>query len=326
MEKLTILTRRVSHKDAFLKKIKNVLRFARAFVKGGIVDFDHIRYGGHVAVTRSLVQGLQKLGTNFNYNPVSISDIGDVVVVLSGVDAVRQAIELKKQGRVKKLLVGPNVIEMPTKQDTILTPSEVDVCLVPSEMTVEIYERLAPALRGKVVAWYAGVDEVFWSPLDPIKGSKQVVVYWKNAPKVFCLEVERLLTKYGYDPVRIVYGRYNKKDFRKKLRKSAFAVFLSITETQGIALAEAWATNVPTFVWDPQIEHYYIRGVQTTAAPYLTKETGVQWKEIGEFEDAIKKFPDIASAFQPRRWIAQHMTDQIAAEQLVRLCEDTPNA
>lgn len=201
MNKLTILTRRVSIADAFLKKIRNILRFMRAFVKGGIVDLDYVRYGGHVAVTRSLICGLRELGAVFNYNPISPSAIGDVVVVLSDVAAVRQAIELKQQGKIKKLLVGPNVVEMPTEHDSLLVSPEIDACLVPSDMTVAIYERLSPALAGRVNTWYAGVDETFWSPLDPVKENKKVTVYWKNAPKAFCLEVERLLISHGYDQI-----------------------------------------------------------------------------------------------------------------------------
>ena len=323
MEKLTILTRRVSLAYALLKKARNMLRFLRAFAKGGIIDFDYIRYGGHVAVTRSLVHGLRELGTSFNYNPVSVSAIGDVVVVLSGVGAVRQAIELKKQGKIKKLFVGPNVVEMSTEYDNLLAAPEIDACLVPSDMTVAIYERLTPALRGRCVSWYAGVGEKYWSPLEHVSIAKNVAVYWKNAPKPFCMEVERLLTVHGYTPLRIVYGRYNKKEFRRKLRMSAFSVFLSITETQGIALAESWAVNVPTLAWDPQIEHYYIRGLQTTAAPYLTDATGLRWKELGEFEAAIKNF--FAGGFQPRAWVMEHMTDRVSAEQLVQLCKATPD-
>lgn len=320
MNKLTILTRRVSIADAVLKKIRNILRFMRAFVKGGIVDLDYIRYGGHVAVTRSLICGLRELGAAFNYNPVSVFAIRDVVVVLSDIEGVRQAIELKRQGKIKKLLVGPNVVEMPTEYGFILASPEIDVCLVPSDMTVAIYERLDPALVGRVKTWYAGVDETFWSPLDSVKESKKVVVYWKNAPKAFCLEVERSLVSHGYEPIRIVYGRYNKKEFRQALRKSAFAVFLSITETQGIALAEAWSVNVPTLVWDSQIEHYYIRGLQTTSTPYLSAETGERWKELGELETLIK---NLSGGLRPREWVMRHMTDRIAADMLVRLCERT---
>jgi len=74
-------------------------------------------------------------------------------------------------------------------------------------------------------------------------------------------------------------------------------------------------------VWDPQIEHYYIRGLQTTAAPYLTDATGARWKELGEFEAAVKNFS--AGGFQPRTWVMEHMTDRASAEQLVQLCKAT---
>lgn len=325
MSKITILTHQVSYTDAFAGKIRNVLRFLRAFGKGGIVDLDYLRYGGHVAVTRSLLRGLQTCDVPYNYNPVSIADIGDVVVVLSGVDALRQAIHLKKQGRIKKLLAGPNIVEMPTEHDNLLASPEIDTCLVPSDMTATIYERLTPALIGRVVPWYVGIDETYWDLPTQRRSltDKNVLVYWKNAPKIFCLEVERLLIRYGYQPIRIVYGGYTKDVLRDALQDSIFAVFLSITETQGIALAESWAMDVPTLVWDPEIEHYYLRGVQTTAAPYLSDKTGARWKELGELEALLRQLDTAVHAFSPRSWVMEHMTDRIAAQKLVQLCEIT---
>ena len=46
-------------------------------------------YRGHFAVTRSLVEGLRKIGVHASYNPSKLRDVAEVVVVLSGVRALR---------------------------------------------------------------------------------------------------------------------------------------------------------------------------------------------------------------------------------------------
>ena len=59
-----------------------------------------------------------------------------------------------------------------------------------------------------------------------------------------------------------------------QIRFCLLAVFLSSSESQGIALAEAWSMNVPTFVWNPkpkELNGRYFPSVDS--APYLTPET-----------------------------------------------------
>ena len=226
MKKITILTRQVSISASILISIRNFLRFLKYFITGGITDFDILFFSGHTAVTKSLINGLRQDNILFNYNPYFPKDVGDIVFVLSDVKALKQAIDLKKSGKIKTLIAGPNVVELPTN-DHMLSSSKIDLVLVPSKITVDIYEKLSPALTGKVVSWYAGVDVSYWKPTNLPK-EKEVLVYWKNAPKAFCLEVELILKRKGYKINRIIYGHYNRKHFKKLLQKSMFAVFLSL--------------------------------------------------------------------------------------------------
>ena len=70
----------------------------------------HPRYRGHFAVTRSLVEGLEKIGADLNYNPTKLSQLADTVIVLANVHALRQAIRLKQEGKIHRLFAGPNVV------------------------------------------------------------------------------------------------------------------------------------------------------------------------------------------------------------------------
>ncbi len=318
---ITILTRQVSAAAALIARLRNILRFAKYVIKGGIIDLDTIRLGGHTAVTRSLLAGLKKTGADFVYNPISERAITDTVVVLTDMKALKQAIEWKRTGKIKKLLAGPNMLDLPSKYNQALSAKEIDTILVPSEWVKKVYEKLDPALVGKIAIWYAGVDEQYWQPAHAAK-SKDALVYWKDTtPRSFCLEVERIIASKGYVVHRIRYGHYNKSNFKSALSESLVAVFLSMTESQGLALAEAWAMDVPTFVWNPEMNHPYIRGVEASAAPYLSKETGTTWKELGELDVLLSGTFD-PKRFSPRTWTLAHMTDALSARMLLDICNN----
>ena len=323
MKKITILTREVSPITALSKRIRNFLRFLKYFMQGGIFDTDIIRLGGHTAVTRSLLNGLKHLGTEYIYNPLSESAVSDTVVVLTDMQALRQAIEWKKNGKIKKLIAGPNLLDLPTKYNKALSAPEIDIVLVPSEWVKEVYGKLDPALSGKLVIWYAGVDTEYWKLANTAAKQKEILVYWKDTtPRSFCLEVESLIKKSNYGVNRIRYGHYNKKHYREMLRRSSFAVFLSLTESQGLALAESWAMNVPTLVWSPEMNHPYVRGIQASSAPYLSKATGTFWKELGELEALLANNAHLQT-YAPSAWVAEHMSDEVSARMFLAICNNT---
>ena len=104
----------------------------------------------HEGLTTSLLRGLQGLGVNFNYNPASEDEIGSTVVVLTNSDALEQAIALKKEGKIKKLLVGPNFDTIFRSNYTIMLSLEIDLHLVPCAWVKTGYIEVAPALVDRI--------------------------------------------------------------------------------------------------------------------------------------------------------------------------------
>ena len=317
MKKITILTREVSVRAFVVKNIRNFLRFLKYAMKG-FIDTDILLFSGHAAVTKSLIQGLSEMKTDFVYNPVLEKNVSDTVIVVSDMKALNQAIQWKKDGKIKKLLAGPNLLDLPTKYNHALSAKEIDTVLVPSEWVKQVYEKLNPDLAGKIAIWYSGIDEKYWQPARIAPKQKEILVYWKNTtPRSFCLEVESIIKEHGYIVHRIRYGYYTKAHYKKMLDQSTYAVFLSLTESQGLALAEAWAMNVPTIVWDPEMGHPYVHNITVTSAPYLSEQTGIKWKELDEFESILGGSTLVEKSFSPREWVLSHMTDKISARMLV---------
>ena len=281
---------------------------------------DSVRPGnGPFGVYQSLIEGLRLLHVPFNGNP-PISQVGDVVIVLSGVDNLRKAIGWKQANRISCLLGGPNIMNRPCDYNYLFTSKEVDACLVPSDWIRIAYEEDASMLKGRVSCWPAGVDIEEWKPAQ--KKDNSVVVYWKTGSEVLCQRVEGLLRKYKYVPIRVRYGSYNKATYKNILNKAKFAVFISRSESQGIALAEAWAMNVSTLAYDPgQLTYLGRRYSIVSSCPYLTEQTGKSWSNVQELETILKDFDSFAAQFNPRNWVVSHMSYEVSARKLINIIE-----
>ena len=72
---------------------------------------------GPQAVLDSLCKGLDELNIDYTLNPKTVSD---TVVVLQNTNALQMAIDLKKQGKIKQLLAGPNIVITPKDANGIL--------------------------------------------------------------------------------------------------------------------------------------------------------------------------------------------------------------
>jgi len=321
MKSLTILTDHVGMQFNLVQ----ILRRLKRIVVGKKVVSPKRKYGGHFAVTRSIIEGLHKLSVDFNYNPKSIGEVGDVVVVLSGIDALRQAIQWKRNGKIRKLLAGPTMVLHAYDFDGILSSSEIDTCLVLSDDVRINYERECPSLAGRIQIIPVGVDELYWLPTSKQVQTRNVVVYWKAdlvrwMEAGLCESVEDILRKYGWNPIRVVYGKYDVSEFRAALAQCRFEIFLCRWESQGISLAEAWAMDVPTLCWNQH--HRVFDGkftYESSACPYLTPATGAEWKEISELDTILENIEARLLTFRPRQWVLEHMTDAISAKRLLEL-------
>lgn len=278
------------------------------------------KIGGHYAVTRSILNGLDKLKIQYRYNPPFEYLISSHVWALAGVDTLAYAIKLKNAGRIKYLAAGPNISVLPSWDNDILAHKAVDLCITNSDWTKTAYEEDSPALAGRIRIWPAGVDGLYWNPeKQPVKTKGQVLIYSKSTDAPLD-DVVNLLAELGFRHTILQYGSYSPEEYRNSLAESAFAVFLSKSESQGLALAEAWAMDVPTFVWNPgwfRYEGHLFSNI--SAAPYLTDQTGQFWVDVHELRRVIRTWQNGEARYTPRSWVLAHMTDSISAKRLIEI-------
>lgn len=278
---------------------------------------------GHYQVTTNLLQGLEQLNVSYVYNPSDSTQVTDTVVVLANPQALSQVISLKKQKKIKKIIAGPNIMVKADEYGGLLASAEVDICIVPSQWVKKAYEEQMPALKGRIKCWYAGIDTTYWAPASQTRVEKQknVLVYWKTESMRFITAIEALLKSYGFMTHRVQYGSYKPAEYKQLLQICDFAVFISRSESQGIALAEAWSMNIPTFVWNPEAlhAHNYLYSC-VSACPYLTEDTGFTWKSLQDLDERLRL--DTQRAYSPRAWVQQHMTNRISAQLLLSIIDE----
>jgi len=300
-----------------LRKARNVSRNLFSPLPAYLVS----EYRGHPAVTRSIVQGLEKLNVPFSYNPKNLNDLSQSVVVLSGISALRQMIKLKQLGHIRRLLVGPSILNDPGSHRGILASPEIDKYIT-HDLVCGLIGRILPTLALRCAPWAAGVDLEFWCPNDQ-RTRNQVLIYSKGnkGPTVplepYCMELKRR----GYEVSVLEYGLYTAEEYRSFLQISKFMVCFTRDETQGIAFAEAWACDVPTFIWSNSEPTYLGVAYGGSTAPYLTDATGVFFSNVNDFGELLSKCDRDGFDFKPRQWCSENMTDEVCARDLLRIAQ-----
>lgn len=277
---------------------------------------------GPSAVLRSLRAGLTQLGIRFNENPRP-EESARIVYVPGGPDSLGRAIRWRREGLVDRILAGPNIIDDPHRADRILQASEVDVAIVASDWVRQFFAAVAPRLAPKLRVCPAGVDIDAWRPSG---GRRRVgLVYLKNSDTHDPSAIMDTLAEVGLAPAMVRYGRYSADEYRAVLDQARLAVFLSASETQGIALAEAWAMDVPTLVWNPRrpVPDWAVT-VQRSSCPLLTPATGAEWVTLDELRALLARHDHASETFGPRQWTVENLSDVVCARRLLSIAFERP--
>lgn len=298
-------------------RLKKAIRQA---VKKHVLRKSTAYFAGHYAVVRSLEAGLNSIGEKYSFNPTSRSELADSVHILAGTDTLKMAIKLKRQGKIKHLTAGPNIVISSADANGIVASPEIDAFFVNSEWTKSAYLLDNPKLEGRLKIWPAGINLSDWKT-EKQPTSKPVAVFYKKRAEHFVYEACRTIAlQAGYEIAEIIYGSYKPQDLKIKLSVAAVAVYFVEQESQGIALQEIWATNTPTFVWNPKIWMYKGINYACSSAPYLTDKTGAFFRDESEFERLIKQ---PLAGYEPEKWVREHMTDELCARDFMRQVKET---
>lgn len=319
-----------------LEWFKVFVKLGLAAVRLDVERLHHLSLGGHPAVTRSAVAGCKALGLPHNLNPGRPSDLYPWVLVLSSVAALRQAIRWRAEGRIEHLWAGPNLVVLPTEAEGILTHPLIERVLVPSRWVAEQYEQLMPVLQGRLLVWPAGVNlDQDWVSLKREFAARRdnlhVLHYLKfSSPRSdspwfsFYDQVRVWLDVRLCQQSELVYGNHRQQHYRRELSDADVMLYWTDAgESQGLALLEAWAMDVPTFV----VSNPYamIKGVETcvSAAPYLSPACGNFFQSFDDLIALLEPLlhDETTHPYSPRSWVEANMQDHQCIKMLLQAFE-----
>jgi len=315
-KKISILTKPMPiGKFLIIENLRNIGRFFKRLINPP--KFNYGIYGGHYAVTRSLIVGLKKNGYPHNYNPKTLSKLSETVVVLAGVRTLSQAIKLKRLGYIKKLFAGPNIVIFSADNKSILASTEIDAVITPSNYINDLYIEDNKCLHGKIFSWPAGVNTDYWKPDLSLKRDTVLVFEKQNKGPVGPIEpyTEHLLNM-GWKVEVMRYGSFSHDKYRAALQHACLMIGFVTDESQGIAWAEAWSCDVPTLIWRNTSNIYNGRHYKCSTAPYLCEDNGLFFDDLEHFKEQFAYWQNQTNLFQPRHWTLENMSDEICSKQL----------
>lgn len=190
-------------------------------------------------------------------------------------------------------------------------------CIQPCAWAADVWKHCGfPAER--VVVWPVGIDTVQFQPSDVSPTQRRVLVYHKGR------STDELAAILGHLHQRqtayrlLLYGSYREEEFQALLAQASAVVWHGGHESQGLALLEALAANVPILVCDVRTigdtrtgAYAFperLRALPATAAPYFDESCGMRITELSAFPEALDTLLTHLHAYAPRDFILRHLT------------------
>jgi len=234
---------------------------------------------------------------------------------------------LRFMGKSKAFkVVGPNLVVMP-KDLPIGVNFQNAIYLQPSEWAAQLWQNQgfdACPLR----AWPVGIDTEEFQPSIVPENQRKVLVYHKQRDVRELTLILETLHEMRIPYWLMLYGHYNEQDYKQYLSQTSFIIWHGCHESQGIALEEAMACDIPVLVWDvtslAQAFSAYkfsedLARFKVTAIPYFDDLCGIRITKIESLEGAIQEMFKRFTEFHPRQFIVDHLSLERMAKALVNM-------
>jgi hypothetical protein len=286
---------------------------------------------GPEMVALSLSRGLDELGVPHLLNPFFVphsmphqKEKDFTLHVVSGARTLEWALRMKKAGKIEKLIAGPAISVVPADHNSILNNPLIDKIVFPGQWTKDFFSSIDPYFKNKIEVWPAGVrSDVTTSSRNNGSG----IIYCKSVTPEIRQTVTHELDAQKIKYVVFGYGNFRQADYFSALEKADWMIYLSPSESQGIALQEAWIRDVPTLVWNPGSWNYqspknskkYSWSDSRISAPYLNAESGQAFGSASDFKYSFGVFLQKLASFTPRAYCMESLTDIKSAERFLEI-------
>lgn len=271
-------------------------------------------------VYKNLKKGLEKINVEVASYPLDLSSPCDYYACLSDPTPWEQ------QGILPESisLLGPNNWEIPDEH----TASKYSDFLVPSEWVKDLYSTFDFMKDKNIHVWPVGIDTTQWSDKTSSEKIGDCLIYHKGMPNnLKNMAIELCLDK-GLSCGVLTYGHYEEAALHEATEQCRFAILVTRTESQGIAVQQILSTGMPCFVFEKEMWDDRSDGIKcpASAVPYWDERCGVKVAEGSSREEihaAFTYFLENLESFDPRAFIKENLTLEISAQKFIDILEST---
>lgn len=308
----------ISFNQKKIKKYKIRLNYELKYGKHKII--------GHQAVLMSLFRGFQKLNINYEYNRIT-KHTKNVIILWCDHNDLEIIRKLKQKFQTIKIVTAPTASGkaghlFTTFQYEFAKLPYIDCSLVASDWVKKHYKtKIDSKYWDKIKIWPSGVElQVNNDKNREIKPKLSCICYYKYH-KTINNNLSSYLSNLGINNYILEYPNYKYEVYMELLDKVDFVIFYQdCIETQGLAIAEAWAANKPTLI---KLNKNEFNG---TTCPYLCSENGLSWSDFSELKEILLNYKNnplkFLKNFSPQEFIRKNMSDEVSVKKLIEIFEE----
>lgn len=169
-----------------------------------------------------------------------------------------------------------------------------------------------------------GVNTDKFNEVLPIDQRDMVLIYHKFRDPFELRIVENFLQK-----KRIQYNifsyhqKYDEASYAMFLKRAKFGIWVGGHESQGFALEEALASNVPLLVWNVRYMGQEFGSsygnVPASSIPYWDNRCGEVFYDYYELDKAFEKFYNNLGNYKPREYVMENLSSDVCEKKLIEL-------
>jgi hypothetical protein len=229
--------------------------------------------------------------------------------------------------QAKRILYGPHNFVFPEKDWLRLRwtdPRCAYICL--SDWVRDAYTAGGGAAGLPLILCPFPVDVERFRPAPTLEARQGCLLYFKDRRPLEVEWAKVCLAAAGVPYQEFHYGSYKEEDYVKALHSVEFCIWVGRAESQGFALQECLACDVPIIVWSVETMGQEIgssgrpsyKGEQAATpavtAPYWGHRCGIQVSRGRDLPTALERMRATWSEFTPRAFILEMVSPAACLE------------
>jgi hypothetical protein len=258
------------------------------------------------------------------YKVGNVNDIPNYDIIYSSCDVINTA-----NYPDKKFIFGPHFSTFPNHHQlqTFQTIANKNgIYIQPSEWSAQCWRDMGAEQFLPIKSFPFPVNTNKFCPKESEK-KENIMVYFKRRTQQELEQIKTFLAEQNINNYRIFScdQRYNEDDYLGYLQTSAYGFLLDAHESQGFAIEEALACDVPLLVWNVQTMNQEngssYEPISCSSIPYWDSRCGEVFHQLSELPAAFQTFQTklTANTYQPRQYILDNLSTEKCAERFMEL-------